>query len=226
MSDLTVHDKALQVQAAARDLHVRAQGEAEARRVAGRVAAVRQALANMEQQVKVAHLLRERTGHRVDLTRVTNGLPELSRRAAGGLPDDGDFTRAKRKLERSAKDLAADIQMAWRSWAQGQLDARPLQRIAMLYRDEQHQAQSLVKQLERLLKVADVKDDTIRTFGLQAAALDELLTHAPDFPDELAQLMQQIATDSMTLGDLSDHDVALLRLHKQAEQIRLSRKVD
>jgi hypothetical protein len=219
----SVLGKALTLQGEVRRLEASAQGAEEAKRVVTRVNEIRMELGNINKQLQLAEELRKHTSVEIELSGVGTGLANLKRNAAGGIPSNPAFTSARGKASKAAEQLAARVQEAWREWTTEQLEDLPVERIPMLALDRQSGAQKTFEELRRTA-ARDVSKSDVLTFTAQYSRLSEELREAKDAPEELIVLVQRVGSGSMTLHDLTDEDIALLRERSWDRLIALRRK--
>jgi hypothetical protein len=220
-----VRDRALKLQNEVRRLEAGAQGEGQARRVAQRVDEIQSALSILSGHARAARTLRRLTTVAdVSLAGLGAGRDDLARRAAGSIPSDSAFTAAKRKIEAASGDLAKEIQAAWKPWADEQLSALPDRRIATLDPARQPQARVTLRSLRSLAAAASVTALVITDFTSTYEGLAEELGEAADVPEELLAVLDRLSRNLITLRDISDDEVALLRAYQMDGDIELRRK--
>jgi hypothetical protein len=161
-----------------------------------------------------------------DLAHLTDGLDSLERRAAGSIPSDQAFVSAKTKIDQTAKQLSAEVQAAWKAWTDERLGALPVRRIAMLDPVRQGPAQAAVKSLRNLAAARSVSAADIASFASEYQSLTEELSEAADGPEELLAVLDRVSAPAqpLTLRDLSDQEISLLRQYRMDGEIELRRK--
>jgi len=220
-----VRDRALKLQNEVRRLEAGAQGEGQAKRVARRVDEIQSALAVLSGHARAARTLRRlTTAADISLAGLGAGRDDLARRAAGSIPSDSAFTAAKRKIETSSSSLAKEIQAAWKAWADERLSALPDRRIAMLDQARQAQARATLRNLGGLAAAASVTTPVITEFTSAYEGLEDELGEAADVPEELLAVLDRLSRNLITLRDISDDEVALLRAYHMDGDIELRRK--
>ena len=222
-----VRDRAFQLQSEIRRLEAGKQGQGQAERIANRVAEARVALSALAERARAARALAHHAGVTVaGLAHLTDGLDSLERRAAGSVPSDQAFVSAKTRIDQTAKQLSAEVQAAWKAWADERLGPLPVRRIAMLDPVRQGPAQAAVKSLRNLAADRSVSAADIASFASEHQSLTEELSEAADVPEELLAVLDRVSApdQSLTLRDLSDEEIALLRLYRMDDEIEVRRK--
>ena len=224
MTDLlSVLDKAVKLQSESRRLETGAEGQAQANRVARRVAEIETALTRLSALARTARTLQAHTTAQVSLAGLDAGRHDLARRAAGSIPSDSAFVAARRKVESAGHALAAAIQVAWTEWADGQMAALPDDRIAMLEIARQARARITLKTLRGLAGEAGVTAAGIAEFTSAYAGLREELDGARDVPQTIVGLLDSLSRRAVTLQDVTDDQIALLRELGLGREIQLRR---
>ncbi len=220
-----VRDRAILLQNEVRRLEAGAQGEGQAQRIARRVAEIQSALVNLAGQARAARALqRHTTAASVNLTGLDAGRDDLARRAAGSVPSDRAFVGARRKIESTASRLEAELQAAWKAWADEQLSALPVRRIAMLDPAQQAPAQVRLKSLRNLAAVKNVTASDIAEYASAYQGLLDELSEAMDVPEMLLTVLHRLSRGVITLRELGDDEIALLRQYRMDGEIELRRK--
>jgi hypothetical protein len=220
----SVYDKALRLRAEIRRIDEGASAEQAARSAAHRVQELRSALADLTSQVSLARALTRYSETEVPLGDVRNGLFELQQRASTGLPSDQAFDAARRKVTASAEDLARRSQEVWRTWTSTSVDNLPTNRMAGLDQARQRSTRQAVDQLAALRKrTKPSSSDVVEFHNTLDAVLDELAA-AKNAPDELLDLLTRFDGQQMTLRDITDSEIALLREHGMDSEIEIRRK--
>ncbi|NYI97120.1 hypothetical protein HNR12_003397 [Streptomonospora nanhaiensis] len=220
----SVLDKALKLQSEIRRLDASNQGVEQAKRVAQRVDETTAALSGLRSSLEAAKALATHTAADMPRTSTQGALDTLRRKAAGGLPDNRAFTDARRNIERTAKEVSAQVEEGWHAWAQERLASLPLRNIPVLERTRQDEARRMLRDL-RKQAAADVPTATTLTMFLsQYDHLKEQLEEFGDVPEELVALFERLDRGGLTLRDLTDEEVALLRTHAWDGAVELRRK--
>ncbi|MFK0279848.1 hypothetical protein ACIQVL_05145 [Streptomyces sp. NPDC090499] len=225
MTDLSVYDKAVQLQNRARQIAVGAVGEKEATRVITRTKELRVALAELRTQVELNRTLALLgAADRADLSGVDSARSAFERKALNGLPSDTVFNTARKKVQEAAAKFKSNNGEAWVAWATAQLAALPLARIPMLSSGEREGARNREKELRQAVTPKNLSTSDVTLFTSTFALLSESLRDKSDPPNELLDLLALLEKrPSPTLRDLSDADIALLRQFEMDLHITLQR---
>jgi len=212
------------LQGEVRRLEAGAQDEGQAKRVARRVAEIQSALVSLSAQARAARTLHRHTTAAVNLTGLDAGRDDLARRAAGSIPSDPAFVAARRKIEGTTSRLAAEIQAVWKAWANEQLSTLPVRRIAMLEPAQEASAQARLKSLRNLAAVKNVTASDIAEYASTYEGLLDELSEAMDVPETLLTVLHRMSRGVITLRELGDDEIALLRQYRMDGEIELRRK--
>ena len=225
MTDLSVYDKAVQLQNRARQIAVGAVGEKEATRVLTRTKELRVALAELRTQVELNRTLALLgAADRADLSGIDSARSAFERKALNGLPSDTVFNTARKKVQEFAAKFKSNNGEAWVAWATAQLAGLPLARIPMLSSGERDAARNREKELRQAVAPKNLSTSDVRLFTSTFALLSESLRDKSDPPNELLDLLALLEKrPSPTLRDLSDADIALLRQFEMDLHITLQR---
>ncbi|MEU4517447.1 hypothetical protein AB0F52_01880 [Amycolatopsis sp. NPDC024027] len=223
-TDGSVLGRALDMQAQVRRLDADASLEQAAKSTAQRVRELESALADLASAVRLARALTRYSGTEVALGDIHGGLPELQRQASAGLPKDRTVDTARRRVSASVTGLADRCQEAWRAWTAAAFADIPTNQIAGLDSAHQRAVRVMIDELGRLRKkprpmLVDVVD-----FGTKHADVLEELAAAADTSDELLALLARVDNQPVTLRDITDEDIALLREHGMDGEIEMRRK--
>ncbi|WP_181785238.1 hypothetical protein [Streptomyces phytophilus] len=226
MNAETIQEKAGRVRAGARAIRSDQQNENERQRVEKRVREISAELGNLEGHLRTAATLTERAGLRFDLSYVEDGYANLARRAEGGLPSNQSFIAAQRKLAASSRRLAAELQEAWASWSQDQLEALPLGRKAMLTsRTDKDDVENRVRELKSAQNPkSDVNSAMVTTFAQGLSALKEILHDVPEVSADLVRVLDKIDRGRLALSDVTDAEISVLRQYGEDIHVRLTRE--
>ncbi|MGF0177269.1 hypothetical protein ACQF36_44530 [Streptomyces sp. Marseille-Q5077] len=225
MTNVSVYDKAVQLQNRARQIAAGAVGEKEAARVLSRTKELRAALAELRNQVELTHALAalEATG-KPDLAGIDTARTAFERKARNGLPSDTVFNTARRKVQELTDRLKGDNSEAWSSWATARITGLPLVRIPMLSSAEREAARGREKELRQAAAAKSLSKADITLFTSTYAILAESLHDKSDPPNELLDLLERLEKrPSPTLRDITDTDIALLREFEMDLHITLQR---
>ncbi|MEU8800780.1 hypothetical protein [Spirillospora sp. NPDC048819] len=221
----SVLEKATRLQFEANRIYLSQAGAHEAERVQNRVHSLSAAIGKLRMLTRTAQFLIERTEASIDLSMLGQGYKELAKHADRGFPSNQAFGHAERRLKSTADALATAIQVQWKGWAEDQLAELKLSGIAMLGQKQQEQARMLLKSLKVTAASPSPDIPQITGFINQHALLSEELQQAPDVPAELLALLNRLNNGGVTLADVADEEIALLRAHAMDPQIELKRKL-
>lgn len=226
MSETSVYEKALRVQNDARRLADGQAGQREAQRITRRVAELRSQLENLRTRLGLARLIGETTGETVDLSGRAAGFVEFERKARpGDQPTDGVFTKASSKVKTVCAALDQQINTVWSTWARTQVGALPAARLSLLSQKERTTARKRLAELERAATDSGVSRSDVEIFKTSLNTLAELLAEAKDVPEEVARLLDRISQPPpLTLAEITDEQIGLLRAAGLADEVSLMRK--
>ncbi|MFD8386985.1 hypothetical protein ACFV2X_52350 [Streptomyces sp. NPDC059679] len=178
-------------------------------------------------QISIARALKARDSHlTIDLSNVDDGRANFERNVGpSGLPSSTVLNTAKKRAQEVVDRLTKGNQEAWTTWTRQSLSNLPLARIAMLLEPEtEEQATSRHAELVRIARSKPSKD-AITTFATVHDGLWELLHDTEDPPEALASLLERLRTQpDLTLRDVTDEEIALIRKHGMDAHISLKRK--
>ncbi|GIH51962.1 hypothetical protein [Microbispora rosea] len=221
----SILNKALRIQSVSRALDLGQKDEQQKQHVRERVQALRIAINALERKISLAWTLQEATGITIDLSSADLGREDLSRKAAqDGLPSNQAFNAATRKLKAATEGIAADIAGNWRIWASDQLGLLPTGRAIMLESGLQKQVREELRRLKSLADSTDISSSSIRLFITGLTGIRETLADAQDPPGPLIALLERIGMQSLTLNQVSDEEIALLRTYSMDHEITLRRR--
>ncbi|MFI9811654.1 hypothetical protein [Saccharothrix variisporea] len=222
--DNSVLGRALRMQAEIRRLDASASAEQAAKSTAQRVRELESALADLTAQVRLARALSKYSKADVPLGDIHGGLAELQRQASTGLPKDRAVDTARRRVASSVAELAQRSQEVWRAWTTTAFEAVPANRLAGLDPARQRATRTMVEQLAQLRRKSKPAITDVVEFGTKHAEVLEELAAAADASDELLALLARFATTPITLRDITDEEIALLREHGMDGEIEIRRK--
>ncbi|MFD6334055.1 hypothetical protein ACFWGI_31350 [Streptomyces niveus] len=225
MTNVSVYDKAVQLQNRARQIAAGAVGEKEAARVLSRSRELRAGLAELRTQVELSHALAALgAAHQPDLSGIDAARSAFERKALNGLPSDTVFNTARKKVQEAASKLKAESSAAWAAWATAQVAALPLARIPILSRGEREAARTREKDLRQAVATKNLSKADLTLFTGMYALLAESLHNRSEPPGELLDLLGVLERrPSPTLRDITDSDIALLRRFEMDIHITLQR---
>ena len=222
----SVLEKAQAMTAEAARLREGEKGEQDAARVSQRVDEVTVALQGLGRVVGAVDRLHAVSGTRtVNLSGLDEGRPTFAGRARAGLPSNQVFTAAKQKINGVTSRVSEQLGAAWAQWTSEQLAGLPLIRIPLLDADEQKSARERRDELLKLAKIAVPSSADIGTFQSTAGLLRDTLSEVAPPPPEILALLQRLGErPPVTLDQLSDDDIGLLRRAGIADQIEVRRR--
>ncbi|MGW1914960.1 hypothetical protein ACWCQS_30600 [Streptomyces sp. NPDC002076] len=225
MTDLSVYDKAVQLQNRARQIAAGAVGEKEATRVLSRTKELRLALAELRTQVELSNTLAMLgAADKADLSGISAARTAFERKALNGLPSDPVFNTARKKIQEFAGKFKNNNAEAWVTWTTAQLADLPLVRIPMLSSDEREAARKREKELRQAVAAKNLSKADVTLFTSTYTLLAESLRDKSDPPSELLELLALLEKrPSPTLRDITDADIALLRQFEMDLHITLQR---
>ncbi|GII52779.1 hypothetical protein Pth03_11680 [Planotetraspora thailandica] len=222
---ISVLDKANTLRGEVRRLELGQQGEQQAQRVRQRLQAVRTSLGQLDNQLRVARAVMKETDREIDLSSAPAGLNDLARRAEGGaLPSDSAFNAAKQKIEKATASIREATHEAWHAWATEQLDALPTHRLPMLKQTELTQARERLTELRKIGSSTSLTASDVGIFTNKFQQLSDDLQQASDVPTELLSVLDRLTGRTLTLKDLADEEIHLLRRFSIDHEIEVRRK--
>jgi hypothetical protein len=222
----SVLEKALAMTAEANRIRKGAEAQLEAARVSQRVDEIHERLLELRRLIGAARRLNVASGAElVDLSGLDEGRAAFARHASSGLPSNQVFTAAKQKLNDVSSRLSGQLGAAWSQWTADRIAGLPLARISLLSADEQQLARSRRDELAKLARNPVPTSADVRTFVSDAAILSETLNQLPDPPQEVLALLERLGKRPfLTLDELTDQQIALLRRADVADQIEVRRR--
>ncbi len=225
-SGQSVLDKAQAMTAEASRLRQGEKAAQDAARVSQRVDEVTEALLRLRGVVGAVSRLHAVSGTRsVDLSGLDEGRAAFARHAAAGLPSNQVFTAARQKINGVISRISEQLGVAWAQWTSEQLAGLPLIRIPLLGADGQKSALDRRDELLKLSKIAVPTGPDVGAFQSATGLLRETLDEVPDPPQEILALLQRLGErPPVTLDQLTDDDIGLLRRAGIADQIEVRRR--
>ncbi|CAM2923652.1 hypothetical protein SAXI111661_08535 [Saccharomonospora xinjiangensis] len=221
----SVLDRALEMQGQVRRLDADASREQLAKSIAQRVRELEDALSKLDSMVQFAQAVSKYSGTQVHLGDLHVGMSELQRQAGStGLPKERVVETARRRVLASANSLAERSQEAWHAWITEAFTRIPTNRIAGLDPARQQAVRAMVDELGRLGRRNNPTERDVEAFGTKHAAILEELAAARHVPDELLELLSRFGSHPITLRDITDAEIALLREHGMDGEIEIRRK--
>jgi hypothetical protein len=222
----SVLEKAQAMTAEAARLREGEKGEQDAARISQRVDEVTVALQGLGRVVGAVERLHTVSGTRtVELSGLDEGRATFAGRAKAGLPSNQVFTAARQKINGVISRLSEQLGSAWAQWTSEQLTGLPLIRIPLLDADQQKTARERRDELVKLAKIAVPSSADVGTFQSTAGLLRDTLSEVAPPPPEILTLLQHLGErPPMTLDQLTDDDIGLLRQAGIADQIEVRRR--
>jgi hypothetical protein len=222
----SVLEKARAMTAEASRLRQGADAEHDANRVSQRVEEVTQVLLQLRQMAGAVDRLRAVSGSEcVDLSGLDDGRAAFARHAASGLPSNQVFTAAKQKVNGVISRVSTQLGVAWSQWTAERMAELPLVRITLLDADEQRSARARRDELQRLAKIPVPTSTDVSMFQSAAGILQETLSEVADPPQEILALLHRLGErPPLTLDELTDNQISLLRQADIADQIEVRRR--
>jgi hypothetical protein len=122
--------------------------------------------------------------------------------------------------------LAKATEVGWKAWAEKQLHSIPDEKIAVLPGDERQAAVKDWTQLRRLAGKAPKNNHEIAEFIRLRDRTTQALQPVPHLNEALRELLQRLdGKPPLTLADLSDNTIAMLRDAGFASHVQLSRRI-
>jgi hypothetical protein len=220
----SVLDKARALTAEATRLRQDVSAEHDAKRVSERVGEILPLLQRLSLIAAAARRLHAMSGeNRVDLAGLDDGRAALARHS--GLPSNQAFIAAKSKINAVSTRVSTDLGAAWSRWTEQRLAGLPLMRIDLLDLSDQDAAREWRDELQGLAKKPVPTSTDISLFQSAAAELAEALAKVSDPPQQLLALLKRLGErPPLTLAELADDDIRLLRQARVAAQIEVRRR--
>jgi hypothetical protein len=197
----------------------------EAERVLRRVDETTVILGRLDQMVRAARTLSGLYGQEaVRLSRLDEGRDAFARNAerAGFLPSDQAFNGARAKIGDVTRRVSEELTAAWTQWTGQSINELRLVRMPMLPEDERKPAQQQLKDLRDYAKKLVPTIGDISLFKITLTGLTDLVERVPDPEGELVPLLERLAVRPISLAELNDEQIALLR--QVADQIEVRRR--
>jgi hypothetical protein len=223
-SPASVLDKARAMTAEATRLRRDVSAEHEAKRVSERVREILPLLQRLSLIAASARRLRVVSGENcVDLSGLDDGQAAFARHA--GLPSNQAFTAAKSRINAVTNRVSTDLGAAWSRWTEQCMAGLPLMRIPLLDPSDQETARKWRDELQGLAKNPVPTSTDVSMFQSAAAQLAEVLAKVSDPPQEVLALLRRLGErPPLTLAELADDDIRLLRQAGVAVQIEVRRR--
>lgn len=205
-----------------------ADAELQAARVLQRVASVEKALSDLKTVVAAARRLHSASGeHFVRLDQLDDGRVSFAGSVAnaGGLPRNEVFTTAVNRINGVTKRVSAELATGWSQWTGREVARVPRLRISLLEQVEQKAPRERWNNLVKTAKLSAPTRDQINSFKSDLDYLLELLGPLPDPPDAVLEILDRLGQRrGLTLAELTDEEIAILRGAGVADQIEVRRR--
>jgi hypothetical protein len=159
-------------------------------------------------------------------SRVTSAYQSLIRVSQDGLPTERQLETGRSQIGRATTELTRAMEAGWKPWAEEQLNRTPDEKIAVLQGDERQAAAKDWTQLKRLAAKAPKNNHEIIEFVRLRDRIIQALRPVPHLSEDLRELLQRLdGKPPLTLADLSDSNIAMLREAGFASHVQLSRRI-
>jgi hypothetical protein len=159
-------------------------------------------------------------------SRLTSAHQALVKVSQDGLPTERHLETARAQIGRATTDLTRAVETGWKPWAEEQLDRTPDEKIAVLQGDERQTAAKDWTQLKKLAAKAPKNSREITEFVGLRNRVTRALRAVPHLSEDLRDLLQRLdGKPPLTLADLSDSSIAMLREAGFASHVQLSRRI-
>ncbi|MET7339429.1 hypothetical protein [Nonomuraea sp. NPDC005650] len=200
--------------------------EREAERIAKKAELLKPALGDLEKAVEAARQLHQLAGTQelIDLSVAADGVAAFRGHVRRGRPADQAFTAARNKIVGAKSTITTALEFAWMEFAQSRLAELPLRRLALLPAARRNDQRRRLDELRTWARRKQPTISDIQLFDQACTIISEALAQLPDPEPELDAVFQKIEATRVTLADLTDADIALLRRARLDDQIELHRK--
>ena len=224
VAGLTVLEKANRFRTQAELIRAQQSETDELARISHRVSAVRAALQNLDRALTAARSIANLPDAlTIDMT-ADDGYNDFKRKIDGSDFNDAVFRAAVRKLETAAKKIDTDGLQVWKTWTAQRLGNLRPERVAVLPSAERKGILERRTRLERIA-AAPPSPDAVTEFATSYDLLREQLDELPDLPSHLVDLLERLSQRKpLTIADLSEDDLLLLRQSEVGTQIELRRR--
>lgn len=224
----SVLELALEVTAQANRIKQGEKAEQQAMRVVQRVGDVQKALSGLEGAVAAARRLHAVSGERfVSLEKLDEGRASFASSVAnaGGIPRNEAFTNAARRIDGVTARVAAELGAGWAQWTAWEVAGVPRLRISLLEQQEQVVPRERWANLLKTARVAIPGRDHINSFRSDLDYLHEVLDPLPDPPGAVLEILERLSRRrGLTLAEVTDEEIAVLREAGVADQIEVRRR--
>lgn len=227
MTEVSLLDKALRIEGLARTY---AEGATERREREQTGLALTQTETALTQLTASVRAARAATALGLSITGVTEharaGLTNLTARAGEGmLPSRRVLQAARAKLEASRTALDKALDTAWRPWASTQISRLPQSNKTFATPLSRQAIDQDIQDLTRIAGRRPPTAENIETFARVYQRVRDTLAQLTGDENIAGILARLDSVDALTLADLTDTELHLLRSQPQvAEQIELRRR--
>lgn len=159
-------------------------------------------------------------------TRLSSACRNLARVSKDGLPTEKHLDTAKSQVTVATNELTKAIGLGWTRWTEAQLASTPDEKIAALQGDERQAAAKDWTQLKKLAGKTPRTSRDVTEFVRLRERIVQAVRPVPNLSDELHDLLQRLdGKPALTLADLSDSNIAMLRKAGFASHVQLSRRL-
>lgn len=224
VATLTVLEKANQFRTKAELIGAQQSDTDELTRITHRVAAVKAALQKLDRAMTAARIVADLPDAPTINMTVDDGYDDFRRKIDGGDFNDPVFRTAARKLEAAATKIDTEGQQVWKTWTAERLDSIRRERIAVLPTAERRNVRERSMRLDRIA-AASPDRSSVTEFVTTYDNLRELLDDLPDLPSQLVDLLERLSQKTpLTIADLTEEDLRILRESEVGSQIELRRR--
>ncbi|MBO3752588.1 hypothetical protein J5X84_41605 [Streptosporangiaceae bacterium NEAU-GS5] len=196
----------------------------ELTRITLRITAVKAALNKLDQALTAARTVAGLPDAPSINMAVDDGYDEFRRKIDVSDFNDAVFRMAVRRLEAAAMKLDTESDQSWKTWTVQCLGSLRRERVAVLPAPQRGSARGSWTRLERIASAPPDRSSVIE-FVTTYDNLRELLDDLPDLPSELLDLLDRLSQKTpLTIADLSEEDLRILRTSEVGSQIELRRR--
>ncbi|MFI5897676.1 hypothetical protein ACIA5D_47080 [Actinoplanes sp. NPDC051513] len=224
VATVTMLDKANQFRTKAVLIEAQQSDTDELARLTHRVAAVKAALQKLDRAMTAARIVSDLPDSPTINMAVDDGYHDFRRNVETSNFNDTVFRAATRKLEAASTQFDTDAQQVWKTWAAQRLGSLRWERIAVLPAAERRSVRERWTRLDRIAASSPDKS-SVTEFVTTYANMRELLDDLPDLPSQLVDLLDRLSQKTpLTIADLSEEDLRILRESEVGSQIELRRR--
>jgi hypothetical protein len=224
VATMTVLDKANQFRTKAVLIGAQQSDTDDLTRINHRVIAVKAALQKLDRAMTAARIVSDLPDAPTINMAVDDGYHDFRREVEAGNFNDIVFRTATRKLEAASTQLDAEGQQVWKTWTAQRLGSLRRERIAVLPAAERRSVRERWTRLDRI--AASPPDrSSVTEFVTIYDDLRELIDDLPELPSQLVELLNRLSHKTpLTIADLSEEDLRILRESEVGSQIELRRR--